>query len=469
MGSKNKDKGLYAGIGIFVVFVLAFILFAQPFSISEQSKYIEVPTFGFIRCDPTSPITKIFMLKQEDVNDVSVPTPLTCRGTALNVGLGLVEDCTLTAEVINGDLTPTFSTTAFLQYQLVNAGTGFREDTSTLVSGGLAGYDNNEQFTIRNMEQQDVLWIRYAEGTAGSYGGKKIERKIKVSITGTPYTLKNYNFLSQKNGGIMDNARVGNCVLEDNAYKDKQITYKDSAIEELKELDDVLNWRNLNMIGGTYVYMAKFVTIPNFGNQIEQFKGQTSYCLDRKMYKTLKITSGGNNYEIVNYDRGGFIGDVLCCNGETDGNKVCQNHEWIELAKAECDLNAGIFCPQSTYQPFEDKKYKRFACEENKCVEDIIKVECNKESDCGNGEVCATDKNPENNKCVLGGSGAGTSVCGDNICDVGETSCPTDCGGTTTDSNAGLWLIIAFFVIVVLIMIVIKNKQGNNSGGKLFN
>jgi len=89
--------------------------------------------------------------------------------------------------------------------------------------------------------------------------------------------------------------------------------------------------------------------------------------------------------------------------GDCPEGKVCENEKCVEKPP-ECTTDAD--CPDGK------------ECKDGKCVEKS-KPECTTDADCPEGKIC------ENEKCV-----PEPKVCGDGICEGGETcgNCEDDCG-----------------------------------------
>lgn len=466
---KNNKWGIIGGFAIFLIFIA--ILSYQQFSIEdlEQQKYIEAPKFGYIACEQGSSNT-VTKTMSGDFGQILMDDPV--QATAYTCGdfLGLVDSCTITMTVTDGDLSDFISYQAQLDYDVVETGTTSGENEFTTVSGGVGGYDNYEKFTV-TLNSDDILWVRYIEGD-GLTGFTKYNGKVQIVVTGIQYTLYNYNDLSSANGQVLEGAREGSCILEDDALKKREIDYASPDLKELSNQANYLDYENLNKINGRYTYFAGFTPVPSFASQIEYYEGQTVYCMDRKLYATIPIESNGYTYEVVNYDASGEVSSVVCCNGEEQPGYLCINHKWVKQEEAECDLSAGIFCPQSTYQPSTGSTYKRYVCEDNMCVADVITAECNDNDDCDGSDVCVRYSDPARNQCVESGDSS-SSVCGDNKCEFNElTSCPLDCSGdndNTFNLSGGALLIILGFVMIILIMIAIKVKQNRGqNNNKLF-
>lgn len=362
-------------------------LFSEQIAL-PKTKYIEAPTFGYLKCDPieSQSYTKTFGAEQ-----VTISCSKDSKGNTL---LGMNNGCMIT-------LTAPDKTTAFRRtyaYKEYRNGILSKEQevAGGLFGGGILGY-NGEQETI-TLTGKDYILIAYG---GALFGDLKAEGQ-SYTVQGDPFTLYNYNDLSSKHGQPLSNSRVGNCFLENEYFKGMQIKYNSPEIDELE--DQELDYENLNKPYGTYTYFKGFTPVPNFDAKVETYKGDQVYCMDNALYKILQINSGGFFYNIVNYEKSGFIKEVPCCNGDEKPAYICDNHEWIKQEEFECDISKGKFCPKSTYQPFGEKGYKRFNCQDNECVADIIEVECNDENDCKDGEVCIRQDNPNKNYCAEGGS-----------------------------------------------------------------
>lgn len=390
MGKSSVGKFLIVLSVVLLVFISGLLFFQQ--TVFTPEKYIEAPSFAYMECLPSvggeKSISRTF--------DGSVQT-ITCSSDNKGALLGLNDGCSVVLQAPNQG----FTLKRDYAWRIQREGSVSYSEQGT-VDGGIGGYSGEELTLI--LGRNDVLQVAFGSVL---FDNPKSEGE-KYTVRGNSFQIFNFNDLSATTGQPLTNTRTGSCVLEDNYYKGLEITYKDPSIVELQNRDKGLSFKNLNQPYGSYTYFKSWTPLPAFGSQIEMLDGKEVYCMDRKLFKTLDIVVGGKSYKIVNYDKSGYVKSVACCNGEETPDKLCVNHEFIPKEKAECDLSKGIFCPQSTYQPFGVSQYKRFACESNKCVADVIDVKCNDDSDCVSGEVCAKASNPENNKCVQGGSGAGS-------------------------------------------------------------
>lgn len=387
---KRKLKTQVA-IGILALFVLvAGLAFFGIQATVQEPRYIEAPTFGYISCQPEGGqrfFSKTFGAEKRTI---------TCASDNEGILLGMNDGCSV-------KLIPP-STTSFLRREYAYS---LNDGQYVYLEGGVGGYSGEQDAKTLQLKSNDVLQIAYGQVTTGNL----LSEGQKYEITGNSFTLFNYNDLSSTNGQKLNGARTGNCILEDSFYTNKKIDFYDTEIIELKESDSkTLDYKNLNQPRGVYTYFKGWHSLPYFAPQIEKIDGNTAYCMDRALYRTLDIKSGGQTYTIVNYEKGGFIKDVVCCNGEETPDKLCVNHQFVAKEKVECDVSNGLFCPQSTFQSFGDKQYKRFVCEQKKCIPETIKVECNKNSDCLDGLTCSLNSDPTKNRCVQGGGGGGGQV-----------------------------------------------------------
>jgi len=385
----KKSKHLYWIIPLLLVAVAGAFFFIpqiQQTEFGKDSKYIESPSFGYISCLPA----------QGGQTTKSFTFGAAAKTTNCAEGLGINDGCTF--RLIPPDKFA-FSRREF--------GYSINGGAYIFLEGGISGYSGEQDAVNVQLKGTDTIRMYYGE--VGGLSGNLLSEGQSYKITGNSFTLYNVNSASATTGQPLAGSRVGSCVLENNYYKNKQINFADPSIQELKGADTkTFDFSSLNQPYGTYTYFAYWNTIPTFGSQIEIVNGQEAYCMDRQLFKTLPITVNGFAYKIVNYDAGGYIKSVTCCNGEEAPDKLCVNHEFVDKDKVECNAGKGIFCPQSTYQPYGDAQYKRFECVENKCVANIITVECNKDTDCSNGLTCARAPNPNNNQCVERGTGAGS-------------------------------------------------------------
>lgn len=346
-----------------------------------REKYIEAPKFCYIECGATASKTIKKTFGAEEVT-------ITCsKDSKNNILLGTNDGCILTLSSPD--------TTAFFKRSFVYKinGGGVNEIPNYL-GGGYSG----EEVQIP-LDNDDYVTIAYG---VGIFDDLKDEGQ-SYTISGNPFALYNYNSLSSRTGQILDGSRVGNCYLEDNYYKSKKIDYFSPEFEELKGTKS--DFTLLSQPYGRYTYMCGFTPVPSFDNQVEIINGEETYCMDNSIYKILDISVNGYTYNVVNYEKSGFIKNVPCCNGDEKPNNICVNHNWITQDKAVCDLSKGEFCPQSIYQPYGESQYKRYECIKGQCQPDIIDVVCNDASDCGDGEVCIFSSNPEKNYCVQSGQG----------------------------------------------------------------
>ncbi len=453
MKKKRTPFMLYGALGVILLILIS--LGSGMFSVGtlEKTKYIEAPRFCYLSCSPQAAKTVTHMMDgdygQQSMLTFSKATAYTC-----NDFIGMNNGCSITMTATNGDLSG-LDTTAQLDYHHVPAGASFIEDAATTVPGGLGGYDDGERVTI-SMQSSDVLWVRYSEGK-GMVGQDKVNGKVQFAVTGSPYTLYDHNSLSDTNGQVMFGARSGNCYLENSLYKKAKIEYADPGLKDLEGRE--LDWASLNKPYGVYTYFCGFQAVPGFDQKIEQYNGEQAYCLNKKMYKTMQIKVDGFTYEIVNYDASGYLDVVDCCNGDETPDKLCVDHKWIDKDQATCNPSAGLFCPQSTYQAYGSKQYKRYECVDGECVSDIIDVSCNDDVDCENGEACVRYVDPTDNECVEQGKG-GEAVCGDGKCGIGEAeTCPLDCV-IDTDSAWLFWIIlIGVALLIIIIMVIVKKRM----------
>ena len=396
----KSNKQLLYGIG--AVLVIAFLFFylkekpIRGFAVGDiTTKYIEKPTFAFLRCDPTGSLSISRTFGAQFVN-------INCQSDTFGRVLGVNDGCTVTLKAPNkGALIK-----RDYAYKIYRGGALSEQQT---ISGGLGGY-SGEEVSIP-LSKDDYIITAYGR----VFFDELLNEGQSYVVQGQSYGIKIYDFNSPKNGQLLDNTRVGNCILEDEFYKGKQIQYKSPDIKELINIDKQLDFRNLNKPGGVYTYFAGFIPVPSFDQKVEIFNGVEAYCMNNQLYKTLPITVNNFEYRIVNYDEGGFIKNVPCCNGDEKPGYVCQNHQWIAQTTAKCDLSRGIFCPQSQWQPYGEIQYRRFVCVKDQCAPETIAVKCNDRFDCGDGKVCITQSEPKDNYCAESGAGSGITPPGPNF------------------------------------------------------
>ena len=393
----KSNKHLLYAIGILVVVVAVFAISKNSglkgFAVGDisRTKYIEKPTFAFLQCDPAGSISipRTFGAQQININ---------CQSDTFGKLLGVNNGCTVTLTAPNkGALIK-----RDYSYKVYRGGILSEQQT---ISGGIGGY-SGEQVSIP-LNKDDYIITAYGRASTFFVFDELLNEGQSYIVQGETYGIKIYDFNSPKNGQLLDNTRIGNCVLEEEYYKGRQIQYKSPEIKELLGMDTKLDFRNLNKPGGVYTYFAGFIPVPTFDQKVEIFNGVEAYCMNNQLYKTLPITVNNFEYRIVNYEEGGFIQSVVCCNGDEKPGYVCQNHKWVTQTTAKCDLSKGIFCPQSQWQPYGEIQYRRFVCIENQCAPETIAVKCNDMLDCGSGKVCVTQSNPKDNYCAESGAGIG--------------------------------------------------------------
>jgi len=430
-------------------------------AITGDSQFFLRPTFGFLACDeiscPTITQSMSGQFGQSNFNDETVATRYTCQEF-----IGLNQGCSITLQTTDGDIDKFLDTNQQLSYQLVPDGTPFRENEAEILSGGPLGYDNDERVTL-NLRENDILWVRFTEGTLGFLSHEKVDGKVNFVVSGTCFTIYDHNDLSSRTGQPIAGAVTGECLLRNSYYKDRKIfSFSTEFNNQLggQELD----WRNLNSPFRTYTYMKGIEPAPWVEGAIQTFQNQPVYC-DKgtnNLYEIGQISSLGRTYDAVLFDVSGIVGSVsVCCEGDTQPGKVCENNQWISITESQCDISAGIFCKETTWTPYGPKQVRQFACVSNQCVPEIRSVACNFNEDCGSGKVCQLSTSPFNNKCVSIGTG---DICDDNICSATEfkdASCPKDCGGPNVKEggNLLLWIIVGFGIIIVILMLVMVFKR----------
>lgn len=443
---KRKDKRIIWYL-MFILALITFVgssfsIFNTALSISgtseelQKTPYIEAPVFGYLQCSPESQYTT------NNIGFDGNVVTITCAGDS-NVGtlLGVNDGCDVTLNA------PTKTTILKRDYAYRIKTTGdstWAKQGS--VNGGILGY-HGEQL-ILPLSRSGVMEIAYG----GAFFDNPLNEGQTYRVSGNRFTLKDYNIYSSTTGQKLSNARSGNCILEDNFYKSKKITYSDPAIKELQGENKQFDFVNLNCPYCTYTYFAGFSPVPNFDQKIETYENKQVYCMNNALYKTLQITSNGYTYNIVNYESSGYIKPVPCCNGDEKPGYICSNHIWTKQEDAQCDINKGIFCPQSVFQPYGEKQYKRYNCENNQCIKEVIDVKCNDNSDCdvSKNEVCVKEDNPIENFCVSGGGGAGSG---------GSTIIKKD-----TDLTIPIILIVASLIIAAILISKKKSMTGTGVG-----
>jgi len=416
-------------IGIIAIASTGIYLSVQQSAISDglpDSKYIEKPTFGFLKCEAqqTRSIERTF--GAEDVY-------ISCSSDDDGTLLGMNDGCTVILQAPDDGFKVASRT---YLYEIKRAGdTQF--SGSMAISGGIGGYEGEEVSVT--LSRGDVMHIAYGSSN-GIFPDKLLSEGQRYKVTGYSFGLSVYDENSPNNGQMI--GRLGNCVLENSYYLNREIEYHDNSIEELKDTPDAeLNYANLNKPNGVYTYFADAEPTPRFDAKIETYNGKTVYCMNRNLYETLKIKVNGFNYEIVNYDASGSVATVTCCNDEETTTKICVNHEFVNKEDYECNIKEAKFCPQSTYQSYGDSSYKRYKCVDNECVADIVEVECNSNDDCKSGEVCGFHpSDPTKNKCVESGSGSG------------------DVPSVNVEKEETNWTLIIIIGVVLLVLIVLMSK-----------
>lgn len=354
-----------------------------------REKYIEVPTFGYLKCLPNSEQT----FKSDSFG--AEQKVIKCEDY-----LGMNNGCSIT--LIPPDKSALVTRTYAYGVQRNGVGNvNYKE-----IPNGEFGYSGrNDEIQIEGgLSRNDILYLRYGTGALafGLIKENLLNEGQSFTVLGQQYGLFDVNDLSSSNGQLASGARPGNCFLDLDFYKNRQIQQKSPEISELQGV--ALDYSSLNKPNGVYTYFKGFQPMPGFAQQIETVNDKEAYCMNSALYSTMQIVVNGFTYNIVNYEKGGFIKNVVCCNGDQKPGYTCVNHNYVLNEKTECDLSKGIFCPQSTFQPYGDSSYKRFSCENKKCILEVIKVDCNDNDDCGN-KVCVRNDDPKRNVCVESGSG----------------------------------------------------------------
>jgi hypothetical protein len=428
-----------------------------------QGDYFLRPTYGYLTCGPTqcSSISQEMSgdFGQTRFDDPRIPTRYTCQEF-----MGINDGCSITLLTTDGDIDNFLHTRQQLDYQIVAEGAPFSENLFKTVADGGFGYDNGERSDPITLGPNDVLYVRFVEGTgAFDFSYKKVDGKVDFLVSGTCFTLQDINDLSSTSGQRLTGAIEGDCLLRDDYYKSRKITFFSNVFNELSAQE--LDWRNLNRPYEKYTYLKGLEPAPWIENTVQQHNGEPVYC-DKgslNLYEIGQISTLGRTYDSVNIDPSGIVGKVdNCCEGDIQPNKICQNDEWISSTEATCDLDRGIFCPESGFTPYSSNQCRRFSCVDNTCQPEFKSVACNFPGDCGVNQVC--QKTTEcGGVCVDRGRG---EICGDNICSSAEFksgSCQTDCQVSPIQGQSLIpWIVGGFFgiIIVILIVVIIRKRQG---------
>ena len=426
----KPDKAML--IAVIIIAILSGGFFAtrqgfKPFAtdLIAPSDYFLIPVFGYLKCDRTTCPTQSQMMSGKYAQ-LSMSNPLTATPYKCQDFIGLNDGCQITLQTTNGNIDSYFHSVQQLTYQLVPEGTPFNENQGTTLSGGVAGYDDGERVTLP-LRPNDVIWVRFTEGL-GSISSSHVKKndKVKFVVNGQCFTLYDYNDRNFQNGQPIAQVITGDCLLRDDAYKNRKII---SADPIFKLNSQELDWVNLNFPFRVYTYLKGTQPVPFTDGNTQTLNNQFVFCekSSHRLYKIAQITSFGRTYNSVILDSSGIVGSVNCCEGETQPNKVCRNGQWQTISDSYCDLNKGVFCREADWTSYGTKQVRRFSCVNNQCVPEIKNVECNFNEDCGAGKVCQKGYIPTENKCVGIGTG---DICGDNICSNAEyksASCLKDC------------------------------------------
>lgn len=166
------------------------------------------------------------------------------------------------------------------------------------------------------------------------------------------------------------------------------------------------------------------------GLKVYDYNNKEAICGFNSLYELEKERLADGSNRVI---QGKRIKSVECCPHQDDN--CGDNFEFIPEEKVdEQEVDGCIFNYQcanlGNIKGVNDELATQESCIDRVCVKEEINIECNSDAKCislyGNGYFC--DKRQINfGQCIQGGGGL--AICGDNICQTGETfeNCQADC------------------------------------------
>lgn len=297
-----------------------------------------------------------------------------------------------------------------------------------------------------NLGPNDYVVMVYSQRTPlqALWSDGSGENEISMWYEATPYYVYRDDTFSINNGKQVP--QTFDCAMEGNYAEENLFITGIQGDGDLEDLIETSGFTDISLIrqkGASVTYLSNIVAVVP---QYQFFDNGDKYCYDKKVWQVEEIQTTGGSYMIADTSTNNPIEAVECCNNldVPVGYSCNSNFEKIPVEDIE-SCNVFQPCPYTSGIAAPGPSFITQSCIGGECVDEIINVECNFNSDCGTTEVCEQANNPRDNKCV--------------------SREDQNTGGSSNDiDNLLLYVLGGLAGLALLGMIASNVKKGQNGG-----
>ena len=387
---QNYKKIGKKGFAVFYLFFIAiavvigyFGIFSTGSAFGGSGTYVQVPYFATIQCVSAGLSTTINAAKNSNLN---IPQGgywlsdfLPSNTNQWNIQL---------------NLNPSFFSTLFASYGVEVYECTARSFESCYyhktLPEGFSLTDTGGTVQLGGISSSNYIWVQLVGSRAGSKFGLE---GGTVQVTYDPYVLQRTDALR---GGIQKLSNEIGCTIPNS---DPSLATRVLSAVGLKNNIQIYASNNLKP-GEAFNYISGTLTTLSDGNVIQNYKGNTGYCIysnDQysaksyaKIYPIGQIGTPSGNYNVVDVTQSP-LGTETCCPGDNLPDQTCNsNFQWVSTKNVQCNI----------LNPCEGTDWRRdlngvqqiirYQCVSGQCVPQTQKVQCTTSAECSTNQICST-------------------------------------------------------------------------------
>lgn len=381
MKGKNLVIPIIIGFLVLIGLVIG-IIFATGIlnvAISTPSGiYVQAPTFYYYECNAASePVESTHVSLTSGSTNGWVKCPSN------------TDTCDLW--ISQTETTKWYSSNRRIVYQICHAGGSCDPQVFTQANSFILSQKKVPSVHIPNLLTNDKVWIDYQRS--------KLLGGWELQPNGAEW-YNNYKPFILWKTDMFGGGRTEYTSIEQgcNFPSGDVPNLLNSMTNSLKQINSQSSTSNSNLpFYKTRNFIGTYVPISTSNVNFVTYNGKTGYCLNRQVFAITSAVTNGATYQIVDSNFNTRLANsVTCCPGENEPTRTCTSDFTWQDKDLPGSCSAFKACEGADWEPSGSKQLIRYNCVNSRCVSETKNVECTRNSDCGNNQICDTS----NYKCI---------------------------------------------------------------------